>query len=58
MLGFVESHYREVPQWEISMEQELRFGPVGITEKNGPIMSNFRGLFFHVFMGKKNENKK
>ena len=22
-----QSHYREVPQWEIFMEQELRFGP-------------------------------
>ena len=21
-----QSHYREVPQWEIFMEQELRFG--------------------------------
>ena len=37
-----QSHYREVPRWEIFMEQELRFGPVGITEKKiGPIMSNF-----------------
>ena len=36
------------------MEQELRFGPVGITEtKIGPIMSNFGDWFFHVFMGKK-----
>ena len=32
------------------------FGPVGNTEKKkfGPIMSNFWGRFFHVFMGKKN----
>ena len=30
------------------------FGLVGITEKNGKIMSNFGGQFFHVFMGKKN----
>ena len=22
-----QSHYREVPRWEIFMEQELRFGP-------------------------------
>ena len=30
------------------------FGPVGITEKKlGPIMSNFLGQFFQVFMGKK-----
>ena len=27
-----QSHYREVPWWEMFMEQELRFGPVGITE--------------------------
>ena len=35
------------------MEQELRFEPVGITEKEkfGPIMSNFLGRFFQVFMG-------
>ena len=31
------------------------FGPVGITEKKkfGPIMSNFLGRFFQVFMGKR-----
>ena len=30
------------------------FGPVGITGKKiGPIMSNFLGQFFHVFMAKK-----
>ena len=31
------------------------FGPVGNTAKKklGPIMSNFRGQFFHVIMGKK-----
>jgi hypothetical protein len=23
---WLQSHYREVPRWEISMEQELRFG--------------------------------
>ena len=30
------------------------FGPVGITEKKkfGPIMSNFFGRFFQVFIGK------
>ena len=35
------------------------FGPVGITEKKrfGPIMSNFLGRFFQVFMGKKTINK-
>ena len=32
------------------MEQELRFGPVGITERKkiGPIMSIFEGVFFMV----------
>ena len=24
--AWAQSHYREVPQWEIFMEQELRFG--------------------------------
>jgi hypothetical protein len=24
--GYSQSHYREVPRWEIFMEQELRFG--------------------------------
>ena len=28
-----QSHYREVPWWEIFMEQELRFGQIGSTEK-------------------------
>ena len=35
------------------------FGPVGITEKKtfGPIMSNFWGRFFQVFIVKKIKNK-
>ena len=35
------------------------FWPVGITEKKrfGPIMSNFLGPFFKVFMGKKTYQK-
>ena len=38
--GCIQSHYREVPQWEIFMKQELRFGqdlePIGsTTEKKG-----------------------
>ena len=42
-----QSHYREVPRWEIFMEQELRFGlDLGR-------FGNFWGRFFHVFMGKK-----
>ena len=42
------------------MQQELRFGLVGITDKKrfGPIMSNFLGQFFQVFIGKKKERKK
>ena len=36
------THYTEVQRWEIFMEQKLRFGPVGTTEKKfGLIMSNF-----------------
>ena len=43
-----QSHYREVPRWEI-------FGLNGSTEAkgSGPIMSNFVGWFFHIFRGKK-----
>ena len=35
------------------------FGPVGITRKKrfGPIMSNFLGRFFQVFVGKKTKSK-
>ena len=25
-VSFIQSHYREVPRWEIFMEHELRFG--------------------------------
>ena len=57
-----QSHYRKVPQWEIFMEQELRFGMhLGrlsyITEKKtfGRIMSNFWGGFFQLFLGKKKD---
>ena len=32
---FTQSHYREVPRWEIFMEQELRLEPIGGTEKMG-----------------------
>ena len=44
-----QSHYREVPGWEIFMEQDVRFGleirPVDITEKKtfGKTFSSFRG---------------
>ena len=41
-----QSRYREVPRWEIFMEQEFRFGlDLGW-------FGNFWGRFFHVFMGK------
>ena len=42
-----QSHYREVPRWDIFMEQELRFGldlgRLALLKKKtfGPIMSNF-----------------
>ena len=41
-----QSHYREVPRWEIFMEQELRFGldlgRLALQKKAfGPIMINF-----------------
>ena len=49
-----KSHAR----WEILMKQKLRFGvDLGrlalLKEKIGPIMSNFLGQFFQVFMGQK-----
>ena len=53
------SHYREDPQWEIFMEQELRFGlDLGrlalLKKKLGQLlMSNFRGRFFQVFVVEK-----
>ena len=45
------------------MEHELRFGlDLGrlalLKKKIRSIMNNFRGRFFHVFTGKKIENKK
>ena len=49
----MQSHYREVSQWEIFMEQELRFGlDLGLLalmkkKRFGPIMSNFLGQFFY-----------
>jgi hypothetical protein len=39
---FRQSHYVEVAQGDIFMEQKMGFGLVGNTAKNGgPIMSNF-----------------
>ena len=53
-----QSHYIEVTQEDIFMEQNMRFGLIlgrlAILKKNGgPIMSNIWGWFFHVFRGKK-----
>ena len=59
-----QSHYIEVPRWEIFMEQELRFGldlrRLAVLKKKrfGPIMSNFLGRSFQVFMGKKTKKVK
>ena len=54
-----QSHYREVPQWEILMEQELRFGlDLGqlaiCTEKKGlgRLWATIEGGFF-MFLGAK-----
>ena len=48
MLGHnlpTQSHYIEVAQWDIFMEQKMRFGMVldrlAILKNRGPIMSNF-----------------
>ena len=56
---FLQSHYREVPQWEIFMEQELRFGldlgRFALLKKNiwadyeqilRTVISSFRGQTF------------
>ena len=53
-----QSHYIEVVQRAIFMEQNMRFGLILgrlaiLKKKLGTIMSNFLGRFFHVFMGKK-----
>ena len=51
-----QSHYKEVAQGSIVMEQKLRFGmDLGrlaiLTKKLGLIMSNSWGRLFHVFVG-------
>ena len=49
-----QSHYIEVAKGAIFMEQNMKFGPVGNTEKNGGSkVWNFWGCFFNVFNGKK-----
>ena len=50
-------HYREVLQWEIFMEQELRFGldlgRLALLKKRdlGRLWATFKGVFFHVLRG-------
>ena len=57
--AFKQSHYREVPQWEIFMEQELRFGldlgRLALLKKNhlGRLWATFDAVFFQVFVSKK-----
>ena len=50
-IGRQQSNYREVPRWEIFMEQDLRFGldlgRVALLKKK------HLGRFFQVFVGKK-----
>ena len=57
-----QSHYREVPRWEIFLAHELRLrfgldlGRLAALKKrgwSGPIMSNFWGQFFSLFWVKK-----
>ena len=56
--AWMQSHYREVPRWEIFMEQELRFGPVGITEKKiWAVYEQLLRPFFSIFRGQKKEEK-
>ena len=57
--SFRQSHYREVLQWEIFMEQELRLGldlgqlALLIKKRFNQIICNFLGwFFFEVFMRK------
>ena len=57
-LLLAQSHDKEVPRWEVFMEQELRlgldYGRLAVLKKRpGLIMNNFGGWFFHVFRGKK-----
>ena len=58
--GTVQSHDREVPRWEIFMEQDLRFGldlaRLALLKKN--IWANYEQLlrpFFSSFRGQKNQ---
>ena len=59
----LQSHYREVPRWEIFMEQELRFvldlGRLALVKKKRKkICTNYEQLFktvFSRFHGQKNK---
>ena len=58
-----QSHYREVPRWEILYETGIEiwagFGPVGITEKKthlGQLFATFEAGFFKFSWAKININ--
>ena len=59
-----QSHFREVPRWEFLWYRNWDLGWIWTgwhlmkKKKIGPIMSNFLGRFFQVFMGKKGKKKK
>ena len=61
-IGIKQSHYREVPRWEIFMEQELRIGldlgRLALLKKNGwADYEQLLRVFFSCFQGqKKNAN--
>ena len=55
-----QSHHREVPQWEIFMEQELRFrldlGRLAILKKRlGRLRATFEAVFFIFSWAKKHK---
>ena len=57
-----QSHYREVPRWEILYETRIEilagFGPVGITEKkNRADYVQLLRPFFSCFHGQKKDKK-
>jgi hypothetical protein len=58
--GYSQSHYMKVTQGDIFMEQKMRFGLVGNTEKKmgGRLLATFEGGFVHVFRDKKKISKK
>ena len=44
----MQSHNREVPRWEIFIEQELRFGPIGSIEKK-KVWADYEQLLRVIF---------